>query len=308
MPKSKTQAEKQRERDERARENEEKQRQEKEARALEFQKVLQEQPKVIPEDPKPLSNKDLRKQKKQGVQPSNSTSKIQNDLAANIFNVKITALEKSLEKTREEAITDAKHEASSTSAEPARVVQNHSTYCEGLKPFLIRLQKHLPGCTIIPGEISQGKTHCEQFELRFQRMINEHTYKFVARNDRTSQDVSINTSNPQIFTQELICETIEKIIADKAESTETKKTSGDIPFGSYNRELHNARQTLWKEQHQAKHEQQKERETESNRQKEIDKQRRKLATKKVDPKILDQIAERDVDIKFGENRGKYSMT
>jgi hypothetical protein len=35
--------------------------------------------------------------------------------------------------------------------EQVRIVQNHSTYCEGLKPVLSKLQKRLPKCTILPG-------------------------------------------------------------------------------------------------------------------------------------------------------------
>ena len=91
------------------------------------------------------------------------------------------------------------------SGEHARIVENHSTYCDGLKPVLYKLSKKLPkDCTILPGEISQVGSHCEQLELRFQRNIDDNTFKFVARNGSTTQDVIISVSTPETITKQVL--------------------------------------------------------------------------------------------------------
>jgi hypothetical protein len=322
MPKTKPQADKRREQEQRQQEKEKERLQQSEARALEFKTML-EQKNPILSDTKILSKKELRKQKKENKQSENltsdkpveSTTFITNELAAtnNISDEKKDMWEKSLKKTKEIAINDAKQEASNTppANESARVVQNHSTHCEGLKPILTRLGNALPNCTIIPGPISPGNSHYEEFELRFQSIADEktHTYKFVARKGYTSQDVLISTSNPEVFTEELIRETVENVLAAKKHKPiETKQTNNNIQWSSFNRTFHKESQNLWRERHQQNHQQQIQHEKEIERQKKIDSQIRTLVTKNVDPRVLQETAERDVDIISGELRGRYSMT
>ena len=75
----------------------------------------------------------------------------------------------------------------------ARIVHNHSTHCEGLRPVLVRLMK-TPGIkTITPGRLHQVSSRVPHFELKIQRrdVDNPGSIKLVARNGQTAQDVFV---------------------------------------------------------------------------------------------------------------------
>jgi Predicted metal-binding protein (DUF2103) len=190
--------------------------------------------------------------------------------------------------------------------EQVRIVQNHSTYCEGLKPILAKLQKHLPKCTILPGPLSQSSSHCETLELRLQRMLDESTYKLVARNGYTSQDVLISPVDTKLFNEELLKENIETVLADK-KIFNPQAVSDDICLSQYNRGLAQARQNFWREQHQEQHQQIKEQEKEHKMAEQVKQQRRKLVNKSIPTEKLTDYAARDTQIISGKDRGKYSM-
>jgi hypothetical protein len=95
-----------------------------------------------------------------------------------------------------------------------------------------------------------------------QRAIDENTYKLVARNGHTSQDVLISVPDGKLFNEELLQESIQAALADRAEFTEghtqTVSESDTICLSQYNRGLVKARVNFWREQHQEKHKQMKE--------------------------------------------------
>lgn len=324
MGKTKTQAEKLREREARIQEREIAKNACREAHVLEIQKKLEEQPKVETEL-KILSKKELRKQKKKLTQEEcqessmpketdsliNSTLVEQSFISSPIIENVNSKLERLIDTATEKAKQDATEERLNTSkmTAPARLVQNHSSYCEGLKPVLTRLRKTLSGCTLLPQEISRGKDHCEEFELRFQRMVDKNTYKFVARYGSTSQDVTISVPDAEFFTKELLCEGIEDAIISKSQQVQNQEgtSDNDIRFSTYNRVRESERQSFWRMEHQQDYLKVKKREDEIKRQQEITEHTRKLASKGVDSAAIEQYAERDIDIISGKNRGKCSM-
>jgi hypothetical protein len=200
-------------------------------------------------------------------------------------------------------------EAAVAAAQHSRVVQNHSTYCEGLKPVLFRLAKLLTGCTITPGKISQVHAKCEIFTLEFQRATDKHTYQLAARNGHTVQDVLISVTDPEIYTKDVIQEKIEIAIDGKVVSEKAKSSSNeDICVSSFNREVQRAREGIWKKEHQQKDAYQKERDLEAKKEKKLKAQERKLAsTKGVPADKITELAERDVAIISGQARTKNSM-
>jgi hypothetical protein len=179
--------------------------------------------------------------------------------------------------TKKLAELSLEQERNTSTIAKTRIVQNHSTYCEGLRPVLARLQRFLPKCTIIPGALSQGKSHYEELTLRLQRAIDTHTYALVARNGYTSQE-------------------------------DLQENPGEICTSLFNHEKQKARQTLLREQHHEKSIRDKQHEQQLEEEKKVDQQRRKLKTKAVDPNHIDDLAKRDVAIISGKSRSKHSMT
>jgi len=275
----------------------------------------------LPVEIKILSKKELRNQKKKlvdepppravvskGMDQQKNSEFMKTDVICNSNEKEHVEFRPSIDRTLEKAKQDAEEERLNAfnTVTPARVVQNHSSYCKGLKPVLIRLQKLLPGCTIMPGEISQGNNHCEEFELRFQRKTDDNTYKFVARSGQTIQDVSISIKNSEVFTEELICECIKKAIGDRTQQTEELSTA-DVDLSNYNRYRTYERQSFWKREHEQYHLKMKEQEHEVKRQQEIKKHTRRLATKGISSDVIEEYAERDIDIISGKNRSRHSM-
>lgn len=320
MGKTKTQAQKRLEREARIKEAEEKRSQEKAAHALECQRKQREENHEKAE-PLILSKKALRKQKREGVQQQIEYSSKQ----AEKEDFSLLSTEKSclpnsntdheskklMNRTREEALENSEKEKQSFFNEKkcARTVQNHSSYCEGLKPVLARLAKDLSNCTIIPGEISQSKSNeYPQLVLLFQRMSDEHNYKFVARRGHTVQDVLISVPDSQVYTEEFVCECIEKAIKGKVEREDEEILEPDeIAMSSYNRIVAANRQGFWKGEHQEKHKASKEREKEIKKEEKIKKRSRILATKRIPSAEREQYAKRDEDIVSGKQRGKCGM-
>jgi hypothetical protein len=193
--------------------------------------------------------------------------------------------------------------------EYARIVENHSTYCNGLKPVLYKLSKKLPkDCTILPGEISQVGSHYEQFELRFQRNIDYNTFKFVARKGSTTQDVTISVSTPETITEQVLINHIEDVIENIFSPEDGRNNNNtNIPLSDYNREKDKALKNSWKEQHQDQHQETKQKQKQAKQQQLVDEQARTLKTKGLKASEVESYALRDVNIKSGKNRTKSSM-
>jgi hypothetical protein len=216
---------------------------------------------------------------------------------------------KLLAQTREKAhqVVCEEEKNHDPTSHPARVVQNHSTYCEGLKTVLTRLQTFLPGCKITPGEISTCSSNSEVFELRFQRALDDNNYKFVARNGHTVQDVFINIPDPKTTTIKYVRNCIDEIISKMADRSVVKTDELDeVPSSALNRMVHDARNSMWKTEHHKKHVEAKQREKDSREEKQIREQSRKLASK-VPAAARAGYAKRDVRILIGEDRTEYSM-
>jgi hypothetical protein len=339
MPKTLSQAQKQQARDARADERASARTAEREARELMIKNTQQEE-KALPASP--LSKKELRKQRRDNAQADMVTTPFENersqlqtpeDLILSVASVRLTESDEALsleenfaevsskrrdplasESYQQQAILTAAEEHMTAeiealgSAGAARVVQNHSTYCEGLKPLLLKLQKRLPGCTIIPGEISRVTAHTEIFELRFQRRQDEHTYKFVARSGHTTQDLAISTAG-EVYSQEYVCETIKRVVSENQRSSVENSSafSDNISISSYNRTVQQQRDSFWREEDREKHRRAKERETETRHEKRVEERARHLKTKGIKSALVQEYAERDVDILSGKTRTSHSM-
>jgi len=214
--------------------------------------------------------------------------------------------------TMEKALADAEQEQKSTSRQPSvgRIVTNHTTYCEGLKPVLTRLQRNLPGCTIQCGELKQKKdSKTETLELSFKRATDEHIFKFVARKGYTVQEVLISVPKASIVSQDIVCDAVEKALGEKLKQPKApSKEEEDLSYSQYNHTRYAERQSFWKDEHQQKHQAEKAKTRQAEKEKKIQEQSRKLATKGVAREQREENATRDVEIISGEKRGKYSMS
>jgi len=214
-----------------------------------------------------------------------------------------------LEMARAIAAAEAAREVLELEEAPARLVENHSTYCEGLRPVLVRLQSALPSCTIIPGKISCGESRYETLELHFQRAADSNTYKFVARNGGTAQDVMISVSDADKFTEAVVCERVEKVLAHALNRRASiEATEVDLPLSAYNRSLAAERKNAWKPKHQKKHQEEMEKEKERKIEDKVRIFSRTLHTKGLPAGEVEACAARDVKIVSGESRGKHSMS
>lgn len=323
MPKSKTQAEKRQQQAERNKEKEELRQKEKEARALAIQKQRQEELKEAKSnkknpEPKEPSKTTVEQPKEKNYKNIHHESKNQDAVANDIVNESKNApvgtteaqMMKLLKAAAQQASDDVKAESLSkpTSTNRARIIENHTTYVEGLKTVLVRLSQLLPGSTIIPGELTQLSNKVEELELRFQRtLVDEHTHKFVARNGYTAQDVSISVTNHEKFTKEFLSSSIEKIISDKSRKTVPSIDNKEVSLGLYNRVAVHEQQQLWKQAHKNHHQRTKLQQHNVKKNKIIQQQVRKLASKGLPSGQIRDYAERDVSIITGENRTKNSM-
>ncbi len=73
-----------------------------------------------------------------------------------------------------------------------RVVITHSTYLEGLIPWLKAISKINGIKTVIPGEIRRVKSHKEKLSLRISTKILGG-YKVIARKASLAQEIFITT-------------------------------------------------------------------------------------------------------------------
>eukprot|EP01138_Halocafeteria_seosinensis_P003128 gb/GECG01003197.1/.p1 GENE.gb/GECG01003197.1/~~gb/GECG01003197.1/.p1 ORF type:complete len:139 (+),score=14.77 gb/GECG01003197.1/:1-417(+) len=74
----------------------------------------------------------------------------------------------------------------------ARVALTHSTYIQGLLPFLDTI-KHVDGIFALhPGEIRSCKAHYEKFSVKVS-IPQENGYKCIVRKGRTMQDLYVVT-------------------------------------------------------------------------------------------------------------------
>jgi|GEM_PF-4887147 len=178
-----------------------------------------------------------------------------------------------IREAKDAAMKDVEEKARSESDDDdSRLVENHSTYCDGLRPVLIRLEKKLHGCIIIPGKISEAYTHAEVFDLRFQREVNDHTYKFVARNGHTAQDVSISIESKYInmYTLDRLQEIINEIISpDSKKTSEASTDLMGVSYGMYNHEIPRIERALQKEKQKQKHTELKQREAAAKKEQNI---------------------------------------
>eukprot|EP00613_Pedinella_sp_CCMP2098_P026851 CAMPEP_0171711290 /NCGR_PEP_ID=MMETSP0991-20121206/16479_1 /TAXON_ID=483369 /ORGANISM="non described non described, Strain CCMP2098" /LENGTH=425 /DNA_ID=CAMNT_0012301547 /DNA_START=74 /DNA_END=1348 /DNA_ORIENTATION=+ len=95
----------------------------------------------------------------------------------------------------------------------AVLTANHSTNVKGLKPVLERLRKGLAGLRrITPGRLHEGGNPSETFELRIQRQLHDGSFKLVARNGHTAQDVWI-VADTKLVTEEALRDAIECAVA-----------------------------------------------------------------------------------------------
>lgn len=311
MPKTKTQQQKKEEREQRTQRKEAERLELHQAKVLAIQQELQEQKSASASVGIVLSKSELRKQKKQQRKEKKP------QLKANAEIVKTKAPDstpsaptsqsttKKLLDELKNVVADEKRNIASA-ATSGRLVQNHSTHCEGLIPVLTRLTKQLSGCTIVPGELSQGKDHCEEFELRFQRAIDDNTYKFVARKGCTKQDVTISVSDAKLITKEIICDSIQRATTKQPKTANHQSTDNDIPLSTYNRVVKQARSNVWKSVHQKQTEENNKREKEALRQAKVKQQARKLKTKNLPSDKLQAYAERDVSIIAGAKNMRTS--
>jgi hypothetical protein len=319
----KTQAQKKLERQKRAEENEKIRQEKKSVYGQIAQQNNLKNKEVERKEKKPLSKKERRQEKQKNTELSNiapredeQKNEIDSMLSTSSLTVNYTPLifSSTLEvAAKEKAIEAVKKESSNLSAGEknlSRVVQNHSTYCKGLKSILAGLQKNLPDCTISPGALSQVESKCETFELRFQRKTDKHTYKFAARSGHTVQDVLISVPDVEIFTEEFICQNIKKTLEYKAEKInagEQEESDEDICLSRYNKASKYERDSFWKNEYKEKYQQIKAHEKEIKEQKKIEVHKRRLANKPIDPTLLDEYAKRDVSIISGETRTRNSL-
>jgi hypothetical protein len=193
-----------------------------------------------------------------------------------------------------------------------RVVLNHSTHCDGLMPVLARLKDLLPGSKITPGRISKGTNHCDEFELKPQRIGEEvtKTHKFVARKGYSIQDVMITIPNLNVeITQKFIRDKIAEAIANKKEQSERSTENDQTSLSAnLNVAIFQARKNAWQKPHQEKSAQMTENAANAKHEKDVQKQIKKLQGK-VPATQLRLFAERDVGIIKGKKgaRTKNSM-
>ena len=83
-----------------------------------------------------------------------------------------------------------------------RLVVTHSTYLEGLIPWLKALAKVDGIATITPGVISRSKGRSEEIKLKVTSEITGG-YKMIARKGKTTQEVFLTTkmSREDLITQ-----------------------------------------------------------------------------------------------------------
>jgi hypothetical protein len=308
MKKTKTQAQKREERELKMQERKAEALKQKELRAQMFQKQRQAQQLLV--QPSKMFSDDEKARDHEEEELIGSQSDTIPNFSSCCIEEEGISCSPSLQEVRiakEQAALSLMQERDLPDVAPSRVVQNHSTYCAGLKPVLIRLQKLLPKCTIIPGALSQGEDHCEEFTLRIQRAIDTTAYKLVARNGYTSQDVIISTEGAMAINEESLIGSIATALESKALREDVQEPSSEICTSVYNREMHKGRQDFWREEHHAKHEKVKQHEQELKLEQKIEEQRRKLATKRIDRDQIEKYAKRDVAIISGDKRGKMSM-
>ncbi|KAJ1540249.1 hypothetical protein HK096_011174 [Nowakowskiella sp. JEL0078] len=182
----------------------------------------------------------------------------------------------------------------------AKIVENHSTYCPGLRQLLAKLQKDLPLATLIPGALSTSKANSEQFELRFQRHTENH-YKFVARSGHTVQDLEIVVKDAQAYSVEIVCSKINDIIDGRKQYCESSGDSYGNP-SQLNHTIAEAESQIWKERAQEKHQRERGHQQVIKKELKIKKQESKLANKNLNKFERRMYAERDVAIINGDAR------
>jgi hypothetical protein len=271
---------------------------EKEARAATIRDSLV----LSPPEPlaAPLSKKDARRMRQQGL-----------DVVAHQSTVEWSAPRPQTASAAPDNFRDAGEAARADVLEeynepPARVVQNHSTLCEGLHYVLRRLQILLPGCTITPGPLGQRRSNCESLEIRIQRSEGA-THKLVVRSGHTAQDLYI-VSGADILGPEALESVIESVLSEVREDPSDSGGSRiDMDLSRYNHTTMAERHNLWREAARERDAERKAHERDIRTDEKVAAVARRLATKGVDPASIDGLARRDLEIVSGKNRGKNAM-
>jgi hypothetical protein len=188
-----------------------------------------------------------------------------------------------------------------------------------------RLEKDGKCCikTIIPGQLHRVSSHAEEFQLQLQRQAEEGefaghtTFKFVAKNGKTRQDVAIVARHG--VTVEQLCAAIHRAVDTSREKTRTdEKKAGGYSLMQRNTNASDAKKTSleWKDAAKEKSSQQKAARREARGAALRHKQAKKLSSSKAAKEgvSLSSLAARDAAIvyKLGASkqekvRGKHAM-
>lgn len=209
-----------------------------------------------------------------------------------------------------EKLRNEKQKESSVKTVRCRIIENHSTYCEGLKQILRNLQQkhsHIIE-TIIPGALHQVSSASEDFFLRIQRggdVSHNNAIKCVAGKGKTRQDVAFVLRN--VNCGDDLEAAIEAEISNQRRR-EVHLDSIEIPETNINKDVFVMEKDLWKQEHKEKHMRNKQKQKMLKEKKALAKRRRKLKGKAAKEKIdVNALADRDERIVNGKKRGKHAM-
>jgi len=100
----------------------------------------------------------------------------------------------------------------------SKVVQTHSTYCEGLLDFANSLANHDEIARIVPGRVTRSRGQTEHFELMVKTQTDSG-WKCVARKGSQLQEVFIVTGESQATLELLIEDTYARVAPKRSRRT-----------------------------------------------------------------------------------------
>jgi hypothetical protein len=184
---------------------------------------------------------------------------------------------------------------------------NQQMYCSELRPVLTRLEKKLLNYQIQLGTINSCEDSVAELQVQFQVALSRTEFRFRAKNQSQMQDITIivqdDIESPEIMVREAVEAALER---PSLESSKDPMDDNEISASAYNRAASAEQSLIRRSEQEQRYHARIAREKAAQDERRIQERARVLATK-VAAENVAAYAKRDDAIVRGVERSKHSM-
>lgn len=182
------------------------------------------------------------------------------------------------------------------------ITNNHSTHCDGVMKFVVKLSKY-PGIKrITPAQLEKCSFNTQVFDVKIIKN-EEKSWFLLARKGTTIQHIIVVSSG--LVTSTILQDIIDNILCE-SRSYSSHNELKDFVYSNVNKELKREKMLEWKIKHKEKHKETNNNEKLKKKEKMLNIRKKKLKGK-VNKALISDFSKRDHDIVSGKTRTKNSL-